>query len=300
MKNQSRRDFLKTSGLITAGAVGLSAKKAKATPMNILSDERMGVLVDTTVCIGCRQCELACQKEHDMPTAPEESYADRSVLEHMRRPDTHSLTVINQYENPKNAMVPIDVKFQCMHCDHPGCVSACIVGAFSKHENGAVTWDTSRCIGCRYCMVACPFQVPAFEYDKAIEPRIMKCDLCYDTRTSKGREPACVEACPQQALIFGKRYELLKLAHEKIEANPERYIDHVFGEKEMGGTGWLYLANQDFTKIGFPKLGTDPAPGATEPIQHALFKFFIPPVALYSLLGGIMWLGKNNEEEEEE
>lgn len=299
MGKQSRRDFLKTAGFVSAGAIGLSGKSAQATPRQILSDERMGVLVDTTVCIGCRQCELACKREHDLPTGPEESYNDRSVFEHMRRPDSHALTVVNEYPAPKENLPPVDVKVQCMHCDHPACVSACIVGAFSKQENGAVIWDESRCIGCRYCMVACPFQVPAFEYEKAIEPRIMKCDLCYPTRTSKGLPPACVEACPEQALIFGKRYELLKIAREKIAANPGRYVNHIYGETEVGGTSWLYLAGQDFASLDFPNVGTKPAPGATEPIQHAIFKFFIPPVALYALLGGIMWLGKNKEEEEE-
>lgn len=128
----------------------------------------------------------------------------------------------------------------------------------------------------------------------------MKCDLCYDNRTSKGRLPACVEACPTEALTFGKRYELVELAHEKIKNNPDRYFDHVYGEHEVGGTSWLYISGQDFSTLHFPKLGTEPIPSTTEPIQHALFKFFVPPVALYALLGGIMWLGKNTEESEEE
>ncbi len=294
----SRRDFLK---FVTAGTVAaVGVKKANATPKNILSDERMGVLVDTTACIGCRQCEYACKVEHGLPAGNIEDYSDRTVFEHERRPDTDALTVVNEYANVHKNQPPVTLKVQCMHCDHPACVSACIVGAFSKQENGAVIWDESRCIGCRYCMVACPFQIPAFEYNKAIEPRIMKCDLCYDNRTSKGRLPACVEACPTEALTFGKRYELVKLAHEKIANNPDRYFNHIYGEHEVGGTSWLYLAGQDFSTLHFPKLGDEPIPGATEPIQHAIFKFFVPPVALYALLGGIMWLGKNREESEEE
>ncbi len=294
----SRRDFLK---FVTAGAlVGAGVKTAHATPRNILSDERMGVLVDTTACIGCRQCEYACKVEHGLPAGNIDDYEDRSVFEHERRPDVDALTVVNQYPNIHTNEPPVTLKVQCMHCDHPACVSACIVGAFSKQENGAVIWDESRCIGCRYCMVACPFQIPAFEYNKAIEPRIMKCDLCYDNRTSKGRLPACVEACPTEALTFGKRYELVQLAHQKIEKEPKRYFNHVYGEHEVGGTSWLYLSGQDFSTLHFPKLGNEPIPGATEPIQHAIFKFFVPPVALYALLGGIMWLGKNKEESEEE
>ncbi|NOX88133.1 MAG: 4Fe-4S dicluster domain-containing protein [Calditrichaeota bacterium] len=295
--DQSRRTFLKTLGLVSFSAAG--AKKSKATPTNILSDDRMGVLVDTTVCIGCRRCEYACKAEHNLPAGDIDDYNDRSVFERLRRPDADALTVVNQYPNDKEDRLPVTVKVQCMHCDHPACVSACIVGAFSKQKNGAVIWDESRCIGCRYCMVACPFQIPAFEYDKAIEPKIMKCDFCYENRTSKGGIPACVEICPVEALTFGKRYELVQLAHEKIRRNPDRYFDHLFGEHEVAGTSWLYLAGQDFKSLDFPDVGTDPAPGATEPIQHAIFKFFVPPVALYALLGGIMWLGKQNREEEE-
>ena len=293
----SRRDFLKFLGATTIAAAGV--KKANATPKNILSDERVGILVDTTACIGCRQCEYACKVEHGLPAGDIDDYADRSVFEHERRPDVGALTVVNAYPNKKENQPPVTVKVQCMHCDHPACVSACIVGAFSKQENGAVIWDHTRCIGCRYCMVACPFQIPAFEYNKAIEPRIMKCDLCYDNRTSKGKIPACVEACPTEALTFGKRYELVKLAHQKISNNPDKYFDHVYGEHEVGGTSWLYIGSQDFRSLHFPDVGTEPMPGATEPIQHAIFKFFVPPVALYALLGGIMWLGKSNEEKKE-
>jgi len=300
MKTQSRRDFFKTAGLLGAGITGMKPAKAIAAPESQLSDERMGVLVDTTACIGCRQCEIACKEEHGLPVGSLDDYMDRTLLAEMRRPDTTALTVINEYKNPNKPNQPTDLKVQCMHCDHPACVSACIVGAFSKQENGAVIWDQSRCIGCRYCMIACPFQVPAFEFDKALQPRIMKCDLCYDNRTSQGRLPACVEACPQNALIFGKRYELLQLAHQKIKDHSDRYIDYIFGEHEVGGTSWLYLSNQDFSTLQFPDVGTEPMPGATEPLQHALFKFFIPPVALYGLLGGIMWLGKDKEEGEED
>jgi len=296
---QSRRDFFKVASYATAGLAGLKPTKAAAAPVNIVSDDRMGVLVDTTVCIGCRQCEIACKKEHDLPIGSLEDYVERNIMSEMRRPDTTALTVINEYKTEETDNVS-DVKVQCMHCDHPACVSACIVGALSKQENGAVIWDSDRCIGCRYCMIACPFQIPAFEYDKAVQPRIMKCDLCYETRTSKGLQPACVEACPQEALIFGKRYDLLKFAHKKIEQKPENYIDHIYGEHEVGGTSWLYLSAVEFNKLDFPQLSEKAAPGATEPLQHALFKYFIPPVSLYAILGGIMWMGKNSNESEEE
>ncbi len=295
MSKQSRRDFFKTSALIGAAATGVSTKPAKAGPRNILSDHRMGVLVDTTLCIGCRRCEHACKVAHDMPTEPVETYDDRSVFEELRRPDHTALTVVNQFENEKDPVTPINVKFQCMHCDHPACVSACIVGAFTKEENGTVIWHEGICIGCRYCMVACPFQVPTFEYQKAIEPRILKCDFCIH-RTSEGQLPACVASCPMEVMVYGERYELLQLAKARIRKNPDKYKDHVFGEHEVDGTSWLYIGAKDFNSLGFPEVGTEAAPGATEPLQHAIFAYFVPPLSLFALLGGIMWINRKKDE----
>ncbi|MHB8581505.1 MAG: 4Fe-4S dicluster domain-containing protein [Ignavibacteriaceae bacterium] len=298
MGKQSRRDFLKTTAIAGTALSGLSITSAKAAPKDILSEDRMGVLVDTTVCIGCRNCEWACKKAHDMPTQSLDKYSDRSVFNKMRRPDESALTVVNEYPNPQNSEIPTDVKVQCMHCDHPACVSACIVGAFSKHANGSVTWDTNKCIGCRYCMVACPFQVPAFQFDKALNPQIKKCDFCFE-RTKVGKLPACVEICPVEALTYGNRNDLVKIAREHIRRNPEKYVNHIFGEYEIGGTSWLYLANQDFSKLQFPKLGDKPAPGVSESIQHGIFAYFVPPVSLYALLGGLMWITKRKNESEE-
>jgi len=298
MSGKSRRDFLKSTALIGAGVTGLSST-AKAGPKNILSEDRMGVLVDTTVCVGCRNCEWACKEAHNLPAGNLDSHEDRKVLETKRRPDHTALTVINEYSPGKNSNLPLDVKVQCMHCDHPACVSACIVGAFEKHENGTVTWDTDMCIGCRYCMAACPFQVPAFEYEKALNPQIMKCDFCFE-RTKEGKLPACVNICPAEALTYGTRTELVKIARDRIKRNPDRYVDHIFGEYEVGGTSWMYLANKEFAELDFPKLGQKPAPGVSESIQHGIFAYFVPPVSLYALLGGIMWISKRRKELDEE
>ncbi len=301
MATQGRRDFLKTLssiGVATAGLSAVAPQKASAAPENILSTDRFGVLVDTTVCIGCRRCEWACKKSHNLPAGSLDDYDDQSVFEARRRPDHTTNTVVNKYSETSSEN-PVTLKVQCMHCDQPACVSACIVGAFSKGETGAVVWDESKCIGCRYCMVACPFQIPAFDYHKAIEPEIHKCDFCID-RITKGQLPACVEICPVEAITFGKRSELLYIAHERIRNNPEKYKDHVFGETEVGGTSWLYLSNVDFTELEFPKLAQHPAPGVSESIQHGIFAYFVPPVALYALLGGIMYLTKQNKKEEED
>jgi len=299
MFGSSRRDFLKTSALIGAGITGLSTSTAKAAPKNILSEDRMGVLVDTTVCIGCRQCEWACKEAHDLPAGNIASYENREVFDNMRRPSENALTVVNQYSAGKGSDFPVDVKVQCMHCDHPACVSACIVGALSKEENGSVIWDTDKCIGCRYCMVACPFQIPAFQYNKALDPKIMKCDFCFE-RTKEGKLPACVEICPVEALTYGPRTELISIAKDRIKRDPDRYIDHIYGEKEAGGTAWMYLGNQEFAKLDFPEPGDKPAVGVSESIQHGIFAYFVPPVSLYALLGGIMWINKHRKSSDEE
>ena len=292
MAELNRRSFLKTTAALGAGMTGLSSE-AQAGPKNILSPDRMGVLVDTTVCIGCRQCEWACKTAHDLPTPPVESYEDKSVFDKMRRPDDKALTVVNRYDNPKDPGSPYSVKVQCMHCDHPACLSVCIVGAFSKEENGAVVWDTDKCIGCRYCMVACPFQVPAFEYHKALQPKIMKCDFCFERRKAGAKLPACVEKCPVEALTFGPREDLVRVARDRVKRSPERYVDHIYGEYEVGGTAWMYLAGRAHSDLQFPKLGKSPAPGISESIQHGIFAYFVPPVALYGLLGVLMWISKD-------
>ena len=300
MATQNRRDFLKSATFIGASVAGLSAKKTMAGIKEFQPNDRMGVLVDTTVCIGCRSCEYACKDAHSLGTASLQSYQeDRSVFKEERRPSDKALTVVNEYNYGNNSNLPIDVKVQCMHCEDPACLSSCIVDAFTKHEDGTVTWDGDKCIGCRYCMVACPFQIPVFEYSKAIEPNIMKCDFCYD-RTKEGLLPACVEICPVEALTYGKREELISIAKSKIKVKPEKYINHIYGEYEVGGTSWMYLARIDFSKLNFVPLGNESAPGVSREIQHGLFKYFVPPLAIYALLGGIMWITKKKETNEEE
>ena len=296
--SQNRRDFLKTFaalGTTAATLTALSPTVAKASSRGELSIDRRGVLVDTTVCIGCGKCEWACKVAHNMEAGDIADYNTQRTDGSQRRPTEDALTVVNQIDT---SVINSDkIKLQCMHCDHPACESACIVGAIKKQANGAVTWDTDMCIGCRYCMVACPFQIPAFEYHKALDPKIVKCDFCFD-RTQDGKLPACVEICPVGALTYGTREELVIEAKRRIAKNPEKYHDHLFGEHEVGGTSWLYLAEDSLVKKVFPKLGTNPAPGVSESIQHGLFAYFVPPVAIYALLGGVMWLSKDKDKTE--
>jgi len=288
----NRRHFLKLSGLTATSAV-MGNKTALASTEQGSLDENFGCLVDTTLCVGCRKCEEACNHRHSLPK-PDESFEELTVLENERRMDETSYTVVNKYY-PKDIGTltwrqrPSFVKFQCMHCNDPSCVSACIVGALTKESNGAVVYDVKKCIRCRYCMVACPFQVPAYEYDNALTPHVRKCTFCFNY-IKDGGLPACAQVCPREVMTFGKKKDLLELARWRIKNNPGKYVDHVYGEHEVGGTSWLYLSSEPFETVGFPKLGTKAPPRLTESIQHGLFQYFAAPIGLYAVLGGTMWL----------
>jgi formate dehydrogenase iron-sulfur subunit len=286
----TRRTFLKQ----LSGSAGMLMLGSRAQAEDASSPDRadgFGVLVDTTLCVGCRSCEQACNEVNtDLPRKALAHFKDLSILEEKRRMDFSTYTVVNRYYNsiPEAEQKPVFAKFQCMHCLRPACKSACIVGAFTSESTGAVQYDSWKCIGCRYCMAACPFQVPAYEYRNAFTPKVRKCTFC-QPRISAGELPACVQACPMEVMTFGPREELLSDARAKLAAHPERYVQHIYGENEVGGTSWLYLSSLPFEQIGLPKLGYHPTPGYTEPIQHAIFKYFLPPLGLYSLLGGLMW-----------
>lgn len=297
-----RRNFLKQVAGIGACAACSRVAPAQA-PAGDPTADPLGVLVDTTLCVGCRKCEAACNEVNDdLPRASPEAFKDESVFQRRRRMDYGTYTVVNRYEGPGG---PAYAKFQCMHCLQPACVSACIVGALTRQPNGAVVYDSWKCIGCRYCMVACPFQVPAYEYRNSLTPKVRKCIFCFEKRLVQGGMPACIEACPMQVMTFGRRDEMVRLAKQKLRADPDRYFPHIYGEHEVGGTAWMYLSSTSFQKIDLPALGYHPVPGYTEPVQHMLFKWFLPPLGLYGLLGGIMWFvesrrGKDRAETEGE
>jgi Fe-S-cluster-containing dehydrogenase component len=248
---------------VGVGASLARPAQAAGTPNFSGYPDSLGVLFDATRCIGCRKCEEACNKVNELP-APPRPFADLEVLQRKRRTDAKTYTVVNRYENIPGAKAPVYRKIQCNHCLEPACASACFVRAFAKNSNGAVTYDETVCVGCRYCMIACPFEIPTYEYDKAFTPRIMKCTFCYP-RLIKGQLPGCVEICPAEALTFGKRRNLLMIARERIGLFPGRYIDHIYGETEMGGTAWLSLSGVPFRELGMREdLGTTPAPELTK------------------------------------
>lgn len=301
----SRRTFLKTAALAGGAAVGSGAQQAAGSSAEAADTQadRMAVLVDIPNCIGCRKCEFACRQAAGFEVPPVETFDDKSVFAEHRRPGPGSYTTVNRFANPGNPEAPAYVKANCLHCNDPACVSACLVGALRKEANGAVVYDAWKCMGCRYCMVACPFQIPTYEYDNALTPQVRKCTFCFE-RQAQGEVPACVKICPNDALIYGRRSELLTLARERIRVQPDVYLDHIYGEQEAGGTSWLYLSGVPFEELGFVTLGSAAPPRLTEAIQHGVFKFFVPPLALYGLLGLVMWLSKrgngvDSTEEEE-
>jgi formate dehydrogenase beta subunit len=258
----SRRSFLKLCG--ATGAASLIGPPANAGAAAD-ADESVAMLFDTTKCVGCRACEAACSEANRLP--PPALAGEEAVFDHHRTTDSHTYSVVNRY--PARAQdAPVFVKSQCMHCVEPACASACPVQAMEKTREGPVIYHADRCIGCRYCMVACPFGIPKFEYDKAL-PYIRKCIFCID-RLRAGQMPACAQVCPSGALTFGKRKKLLEAAKTRIYQHPDDYVHHVYGENEVGGTGWLYISKASFEELGFPaNLGNRSYPELTWPYLAA-------------------------------
>lgn len=279
-----RRSFLK----VLAAAGVISALKGPDAALAGVANlpgypNQFGVLVDTTVCIGCRRCEWACKESHKLPNQrPLKEYEkDQGVFLTHRRTHADAYTVVNRFANPRDPSKPIYVKKQCMHCYEPGCASSCFVKAFTKQPVGAVTYDASLCVGCRYCMAACPFDMPAYQYYNAFTPEVAKCNFCFDRISTQGGVPACVGMCPVETMTFGKRTDLIDLAHKKIRDNASKYVNHVYGEREVGGTSWLYLSPVPFDQIGFrTDLGTIPIPSMSKPFLSLVSPVFIAIPAL--------------------
>lgn len=292
----TRRKFL---GWMSAaiGATTIAGQKTQAATNKQFEGhpDSGGVLHDITRCIGCRKCEEACNKVNQLP-APAKPFDDLTLLDKARRTDDKTYTVVNRYSRGPGSnnigTSPVYVKKQCNHCLEPACASACFVKALKKTKTGAVAYNASLCVGCRYCMIACPFNIPAYEYDNAFSPRIMKCTMC-QARLEKGLLPGCVESCPKEALTFGTRKQLLKIAKQRIQKYPKRYIDHVYGEHEMGGTSWLYLTGTSFGQIGMREdLGNVSAPQLTAgPLSDVPIVVGLWPV----LLTGIYAISRRKE-----
>jgi formate dehydrogenase iron-sulfur subunit len=161
------------------------------------------------------------------------------------------------------------------------------VGALHKTAIGAVVYDSNKCMGCRYCMMACPFGVPRYDWDQSV-PYVRKCIFCYD-RIAAGGKPACIEVCPTQATIFGDRDQLLAEAYRRIREKPGLYVDHVWGEHEVGGTSVLYVSNVDLSFLsGEGSVGSTPLPATTAAAMKVVPFVFTGVVACTAGLGWII------------
>ncbi len=191
---------------------------------------RKALLIDLTMCVGCNSCQEACKKENGLPEGEEKSLSATAY------------TALNEYDG-------VFVRRMCQHCLEPTCASVCPVGAFTKTPEGPVVYDESKCIGCRYCIQACPFQVPRYQWNSTY-PRVEKCKFC-TSRISRGLQTACAEACPTGATKFGDRDELVREAYARMRAEPGKYVDRIYGLEDVGGTSVLYLSSVAFEKLGF-------------------------------------------------
>ncbi len=318
----TRRDFLK--GFLASGAAataGVVASPVLARETRQRPPEGLGLLYDATLCVGCKACVAACKQANNNP-------AEFSTTDHLWDTplDTSGYTfnIIKMYRNGT-----MDVKDQetngyafmktsCMHCADPSCVSACPVSAMTKDPvTGVVGYNADKCIGCRYCVAACPFGIPKYQYDSPTG-RIGKCELCRH-RYKDGHYSACAEVCPTGATLYGKTSDLLVEAKRRIALKPGvpakfprgklggpdqsyetpagKYLQHVYGEKEYGGTQVLKLSGVSFAKVGMPDLPPDAAAAMSETIQHALYGNLIMP---FAVLGAMTYVAKRNVKPDDE
>ncbi|HJV79303.1 hydrogenase 2 operon protein HybA [Noviherbaspirillum sp.] len=305
-----RRDFLK--GALGGGALLATATSVEARDNKPMPPEAVGLLFDSTLCIGCKACVAACKEANGMP--PEFSTEDQ-LWDTPLDLSGNTLNVIKLYKNgtgEKKDSVTDGFAFNkasCLHCADPSCVSACPVKAMTKDPvTGIVSYNKDACIGCRYCVAACPFGVPRFEYDKAI-PKISKCQLCKH-RMAEGKYAACAEVCPTGAALFGKVQDLKAEAKRRMELKPgvetafprgnlntrdqsphvakiPNYVQHVYGDKEVGGTQVIRLSAVPFEKLGMPTLPERSFAANSETIQHGLYSGMVLPLAFLGVLGFI-------------
>ncbi|MDP2469767.1 MAG: 4Fe-4S dicluster domain-containing protein [Candidatus Palauibacterales bacterium] len=287
-----RRSAVKTLALAAGSTlVGRNLAQGAAPKRGVVDGgavDTPAILVDTTRCLGCRMCERACAEANGLPEPP------KSVEPGVVRDTSETQwTVVNRFETENG---PVNVKRQCMHCLQPACASACLTKAMHKTAEGPVTWDPDKCMGCRFCMLSCPFDVPKFEYDSP-NPRIMKCQMCW-SRLEEGEVPACVQNCPAKAIVFGPRSEMLELGRERIYASPEKYVHQIYGEHEAGGTSLLYLASVPFEQLGFrTDLSTESYPALT---TEFLYSVPLVDIALPVFLLGLAKAAKGRHEPESE
>jgi Fe-S-cluster-containing dehydrogenase component len=306
----SRRDLLKRA--VVAGAAATVSTDAQARPAVPARPNAVGMLFDSTLCVGCRACQQACKASNDLP--PDLARAAGGVYD--APPDLNSSTksVIKLLAEGGQTQF---MKQQCMHCVDPSCVSVCMLGALHKEGegkrslpgarpekagSGIVLYDRGLCVGCRYCQIGCAFNVPRFEWRDPL-PLIVKCELCRHRGDEKKSgplavaNPACCEVCPRGAVIYGEREALLAQARARVAARPEAYHPAVYGASEGGGTQVLYLTARgvEFAQLGLPRLPEESSASFSESVSHAPYLMGVTPVALYAAM--VLVIQRNRKRE---
>lgn len=332
-----RRGFLKglAVGAASVGA-GTLMGPAVARPGKELPPGAVGILYDATQCIGCKACEVACKAHNHLPPvknpALDQVYGVEGAWDGADDLNSRTMNKIKAYPGLKtveaaradvvlqdSAPARDDLSFvkrACMHCVDPDCVSACPVSALTKDpQTGIVQYNPDACIGCRYCQIACPFNIPKFEFEKAF-PQIVKCQMCADL-VAKGGIPACCAACPTGASLFGPVAGLREEGHRRLAAEVgdsleypihaldsgdtkpatvADYTPHIYGETETGGTQYMLMADVPFERLGLPALGEDSRARLSETIQHTLYGGMAAPALL---LGGLVYAAYRSTRDEQ-
>jgi Fe-S-cluster-containing dehydrogenase component len=281
-RRQAFKVMVGLGGTVVSAALPRPASAVEEHPaFPVAPPDAIAMLYDSTICTGCKACMPACNEANGLPA---DTLLSGGIWDMPTGLNAQTKNIIELYQEPDSDSFAF-VKRQCMHCLDPACVTGCPFGSLEKSDWGAVTWNSSLCIGCRYCEVACPFEVPKFEW--AIwNPKIVKCEFCYDQRLKKDMEPACTAACPTGAVIFGKRDALLTKAKDRIAASPDKYFEkRVYGEHEAGGTQVLYLSSVAFDKLGLPKLGPASLGHYATKVTSKIYKWLSGPVLMAGVLG---------------
>ena len=277
----NRRTALRV--LTTGYGAAIGARAAKAAHEKAPPPDAVGMLYDATICIGCKACEVACNSANGLP--PDTGASD-GLYQAPKSLNAQTKNIIKIYQEQGTSSFSF-MKQQCMHCIDPACVAGCPMGALTKDSLGIVGWSGTLCIGCRYCQIACPYNIPKFEWSQ-VNPKIVKCELCRH-RIAAGGIPACVEVCPRQAVIYGKRADLLAEARRRIARQPGFYYqDRVYGEREGGGTQVLYLSHVPFEKLGLPKLADPSLASIVRKVEDTVYQGFLTPLVAYGALAAVV------------
>ena len=285
----TRRDVLRV--VAATGAAAAVAGPAEAREAKVPAPDDQGMLFDATLCVGCRACQTACREANELPVERKEVEGAEYDAPLDLNGTTKNVIKLARGEGGETAYM----KAQCMHCVDPACVSVCMAGALHKAKGGVVAYEKGTCVGCRYCQIACPYNVPKFQWFTAV-PVIQKCELCRH-RGEKG--PACAEVCPRGAVIAGQRAALLAEAKRRVAADPARYEPKIYGEADGGGTNVLYVTSRQvsFAALGLPKLPEHPLPQMSESVQHGIYRYGIAPLALWTAVTVVQLRARKKDHE---